>query len=159
MGTPSDIYEYPPTRFVASFIGETNLFDGMVRAKENGKLHIQIEPGDFLVPDSDFETGEMLAVSIRPERILYSAEPVEGFNLEAVVRDQIYVGSVLKTVVELSNGNELKIERLAGQELPNGGRVYLYWKDGDAKLIHSFDEVFADAVENVVMPQGGDLYG
>lgn len=151
VGTPSEIYESPATRFVATFIGETNLFDGMVTAKENGRLHISIEPGDFYVPDEDFANHEMLAVSVRPERMLYSAEPVEGFHLAGTVKEQIYVGSVLKTVVELSNGNEVKIERLAGQELPKGGIVYLYWKDGDAKLIHTFDDVFAGVVEDIVM--------
>ncbi len=151
VGTPSQIYESPRTRFVATFIGETNLFDGIVRAKQNGKLHINVESGDFCVPDEDFKNNEMLAVSVRPERMLYSAEPVEGFNLTGTVKDQIYVGSVLKTVVELPNGNEVKIERLAGQELPKGGMVYLHWNDGDAKLIHTFDDVFAGAVEDVVM--------
>ncbi len=151
VGTPSDIYEAPRTRFVATFIGETNLFDGIVSSKADGRLHISVEPGDFCVPDADFSVNEMLAVSVRPERMLYSTEPVKGFNLEGVVKEQIYVGSVLKTVVALANGNEVKIERLAGQELPKGGKVYLYWKDGDAKLIHTFDDVFAEAVEDIVM--------
>lgn len=151
VGTPSEIYESPHTRFVATFIGETNLFDGIVSAKKNGKLHINVESGDFYVPDEDFKNNEMLTVSVRPERMQYSAEPVEGFNLAGTVKDQIYVGSVLKTMVELPNGNEIKIERLAGQALPKGGRVYLHWKDGDAKLIHTFDDVFAEAVEDIVM--------
>lgn len=151
VGTPSDIYEAPRTRFVATFIGETNLFDGIVSSKADGRLHISVESGDFYVPDEGFAADEMLAVSVRPERMLYSTEPVDGFNLVGFVKEQIYVGSVLKTVVELANGNEVKIERLAGQELPNGGKVYLYWKDGDAKLIHTFDDVFAEAVEDIVM--------
>ena len=151
VGTPFDIYETPATKFVATFIGETNIFDGNVLLAENDRLHIAVEPGDFVVNGTDFKSGEMLSVSVRPERMLYSETPVEGFNLSGTVKDQIYVGSVLKTVVVLSNGNEVKIERLAGQELPKGGRVYLYWNDGDAKLIHTFDNVFASAVENIVM--------
>ncbi len=151
IGTPSEIYESPQTRFVATFIGETNLFDSSVTDATEDRLHIQIEPGDFNVPKDDFKKGDMLVISVRPERMLYSESPVEGFNLEGIVKEQIYVGSILKTVVRLSNGNEVKIERLAGQELPKGGRVYLYWKDGDAKLIKSYDNIFAQAVENIVL--------
>ncbi|MCD8181340.1 MAG: ABC transporter ATP-binding protein [Firmicutes bacterium] len=151
VGTPAEIYESPKTRFVATFIGETNLFDGVVSGVADDRMSIHIEPGDFEVPREDFKAGEMLVISVRPERMLYSAEPVEGFNLEGIVKEQIYVGSILKTVVTLSNGNEIKIERLAGQELPAGGRVFLYWKDGDAKLIRSYDNVFAEAVENIVL--------
>lgn len=151
VGTPFEIYETPQTKFVATFIGETNLFEGSVAEKTGEGLHIAVEPGDFTVNGSGFNKGDMIAVSVRPERMLYSDSPVGGFNLMGRVREQVYVGSVLKTIVVLSNGNEIKIERLAGQELPKGDTVYLYWKDGDAKLIHTFDNIFARAVENIVM--------
>lgn len=153
VGTPYEIYETPKTKFVATFIGETNLFEGSVIKKSGRKLHIAVEPGDFAVEDENenFNQGDMIAVSVRPERMLYSDTPVDGFNLIGTVKEQVYVGSVLKTIVILSNGNEIKIERLAGQELPTGGQVYLYWGNGDAKLIHTFDNVFAQAVENIVM--------
>ncbi len=151
VGTPVDIYESPQTKFVATFIGETNLFEGSVLEKQGDKMRIVVEPGDFKVRGGGFNHGDMVAVSVRPERMLYSESPVEGFGLMGIVKEQVYVGSVLKTIVVLSNGNEIKIERLAGQELPTGGQVYLYWNDGDAKLIHTFDNVFAQAVENIVM--------
>lgn len=151
VGTPMEIYENPQTKFVATFIGETNIFDGSVTECKDGRLHIAVESGDFYETGEGFGKGDMLSVSVRPERMLYSSEPVEGFNLVGTVREQIYVGSVLKTIVVMQNGNEVKIERLAGQELPRGGTVYLHWNAGDAKLIHTFDNVFADAVENIVM--------
>ncbi len=151
VGTPLEIYEYPKTKFVATFIGETNLFEGSVGEKDGDKLKIIIEPGSFKAIGDDFAKGDMVAVSVRPERMLYSETPVEGFNLSGTVKEQVYVGSILNTIVVLSNGNEIKIERLAGQPLPKGGKVYLHWNDGDAKLIHTFDNVFARAVENIVM--------
>ena len=56
----------------------------------------------------------------------------------AALKDYIYVGAVLKCIVSLPNGNELKIERLAGQELPPiGSRIYPYWEPEDAVLIHN----------------------
>ncbi len=150
-GTPVEIYENPATKFVATFIGETNIFDGSVIDESDGKIEIAFECGSFTAKSGEFKSGDMLSVSVRPERMLYSDKPVDGFNLCATVKEQIYVGSVVKTAVVLANGNEVKIERLAGQKLPEGGTVYLYWNNGDAKLIHTFDNVFADAVNNIVM--------
>ena len=64
--------------------------------------------------------------------------PHAGFELVAIVRGYIYVGSILKCIVSLPNGNELKIERLAGQELPEvGSIIYPYWEPEDGVLIHN----------------------
>ncbi|MGN0376331.1 MAG: ABC transporter ATP-binding protein [Suilimivivens sp.] len=149
VGTPLEIYEHPATRFVASFIGETNLFDGAVSSIEGDRVSVTVESGIITGKGTDFKVGEMVAVSVRPERIQYSSKPVEGFTLQAAVKEQVYVGSVLKTIVVLPNGNEIKIERLAGEELPNEGMVYLYWKDEDAKIIHSFDDNIFAAIDNI----------
>ena len=151
VGTPFEIYEKPQTRFVASFIGETNLFDGYVESVRGSDLTVTLETGTVACSGEGFQEKEMVAVSVRPERLLYSETPVEGFTLEGIVKEQIYVGSDLKTVVTLSNGNELRIKRLAGQEIPKGGTVFLYWRKEDAKVIHTMDNTFFQAVENVVM--------
>lgn len=151
VGTPIEIYEQPKTKFVATFIGETNLFEGSVAKADGENLVIAIETGAFEAKSKEFSEGDMLEVSVRPERILYSDKPVEHFDVSGVVKDQVYVGSDLKTIVVLPNGNEIKIKRLAGQKLPQGGKVYLHWADSDAKLIHTFDNVFNKALDNVVI--------
>ena len=57
----------------------------------------------------------------------------------------------MKCVVELPNKNQLKIERLAGEELPKAGyMVFVYWDKEDAVLIHNMDNSFFQAVENAV---------
>lgn len=149
VGTPIEIYEAPKTKFVATFIGETNLFEGSVSAVKNGELTIATETGSFQAKSTDFVPGDLLAVSVRPERMCYSEHPVEGFSLVGVVREQVYVGSDLKTIVELPNGAEIKIKRLAGQSLPTGGSVYLHWAEADAKLIHTYDNVFKKGLDEV----------
>ena len=88
--------------------------------------------------DESFSILEYATVSVRPEKMRFQTEPREGFELVAVVKDYVYVGSVLKCIVALPNGNELKIERLAGQELPPiGSRIFPYWNPEDAVLIHN----------------------
>ena len=139
LATPIDIYEHPTTRFVATFIGETNIYDGCVTSITDGIAKITLENGAVKVAcDDTFSILEYATISVRPEKMRFSITPVDDFELVAQVKDYIYVGSVLKCIVALPNGNELKIERLAGQELPEiGSRIYPYWAPEDAVLIHN----------------------
>ena len=159
IGSPTEIYERPATKFVATFIGETNVFDGTIRSIEGGKAVIGIENGEVTssgsVEEGDgkntgFAVNEFVTVSVRPEKMHFSPKPVEGFTVPAVVRDYIYVGSVLKCIAVLPNGNELKMEKLAGEELPPiGEKVFICWEPEDAVLIHSLDNRFYQSMENI----------
>lgn len=151
VGSPTEIYESPKTKFVATFIGETNLFEGSVASAVGNEIGVTVESGSFTVQGRGFAQGELITVSVRPEKMLYSSNPVPGFSLQGLVKDQVYVGSILKTIVVLSDGQEIKIERLAGQEMPKNGLVYLYWNDADAKLIRDLDSVVYEAAENVTL--------
>ena len=159
IGSPTEIYERPATKFVATFIGETNVFDGTIRSIEGGKAVIGIENGEVTssgsVEEGDgkntgFAVNEFVTVSVRPEKMHFSPKPVEGFTVPAVVRDYIYVGSVLKCIAVLPNGNEIKMEKLAGEELPPiGEKVFICWEPEDAVLIHSMDNRFYQSMENI----------
>lgn len=159
IGSPTEIYERPATKFVATFIGETNVFDGTIRSIEGGKAVIGIENGEVTssgsVEEGDgkntgFAVNEFVTVSVRPEKMHFSPKPVEGFTVPAVVRDYIYVGSVLKCIAVLPNGNEIKMEKLAGEELPPiGEKVFISWEPEDAVLIHSLDNRFYQSMENI----------
>ena len=151
VGVPKEIYEAPESKFVATFIGETNLFEGMVGSVSGDRVSIAVESGSILGRGEGFTENEMVAVSVRPERMQYSLTPVEGFTIQGLVKEQIYIGSVLKSIVMLANGHELKLERLAGDALPEDGPVYLYWNPEDARLIHPHDQDVYHAVETAVM--------
>ncbi len=151
LATPTEIYEHPATKFVATFIGETNIYDGCITKIQDGIATITLENGAVKVscPD-DFSLLEYATISVRPEKMKFSTEPVEGFELVAQVKDYVYVGSVLKCIVSLPNGNELKIERLAGQELPPvNSKCYPYWKPEDAVLIHNESHYIFEALKNI----------
>ncbi len=151
VGVPKEIYEAPESKFVATFIGETNLFEGMVSSVEGDAVSVAVESGAVCGRAEGFREGEIVAVSVRPERVQYSLSPVEGFTIQGLVKEQIYVGSVLKSIVVLPNGYEVRLERLAGDALPADGPVYLYWQPQDARLIHPRDQEVYHAVETAVM--------
>ena len=151
LATPTEIYEHPKTKFVATFIGETNIYDGCITSITDGVATMTLENGAVSVKcPEDFSLLEYATISVRPEKMRFATEPVEGFELEAQVKDYIYVGSVLKCIVSLPNGNELKIERLAGQELPPiGSKCYPYWNIDDAVLIHNESHYIFEALNNI----------
>lgn len=150
LGTPSEIYESPKTRFVATFIGETNTFDGCIRSIDGEHISVMIENGNICGCGKGFTLNEYITVSVRPEKMKYSDVPIDGFTIKAIVKDYVYVGSVIKCIVSLPNGNELKIERLAGEELPKlGSSVYIYWEEKDAVLIHNQDQLIFQAVDSI----------
>lgn len=151
LASPTEIYEHPATKFVATFIGETNIYDGCITRIEDGIAVMTLENGAVSVKcPEDFSLLEYATISVRPEKMKFASSPVEGFELEAQVKDYIYVGSVLKCIVSLPNGNELKIERLAGQDLPPiGSKCYPYWNVEDAVLIHNESHYIFEALNNI----------
>ena len=159
IGSPTEIYERPATKFVATFIGETNVFDGTIRSIENGRAVVSIENGEItssgsveegVEKNTGFAVNEFVTVSVRPEKMHVSPEPVDGFNVPAMVKDYIYVGSVIKCIAVLPNGNEIKMEKLAGEELPAiGEKIFICWTPEDAVLIHSLDNRFYQSMENI----------
>ena len=151
LASPTDIYEHPATRFVATFIGETNIYDGCVTHIENGIATVTLENGAVRVGcDDSFSVLEYATVSVRPEKMRFDKNKHEGFELIAVVKGYIYVGAVLKCIVSLPNGNELKIERLAGQDLPEvGSIIYPYWEAEDGVLIHNDSHKIFKALDEI----------
>ena len=68
LATPTEIYEHPATRFVATFIGETNTYDGCVTSITDSVATITLENGAVKVAcDDSFNILEYATVSVRPE--------------------------------------------------------------------------------------------
>ncbi len=150
LGTPSEIYEHPVTKFVADFIGESNLFEAVTEKTEGDLIRLAAESGTILGKGAGFENNELVNVSVRPEKLKYSENPVEGFSIAGVVKDNIYIGTMVKTIFVLSNGHEIKMSTLSGQSLPEAGSTkYIYWDIGDAVLMHSISHHIIQTVENV----------
>lgn len=141
LGSPTEIYEYPKTKFVAGFIGESNIFDGKVTAVDGNLLTVETEAGSLQVCGEGFAVGEEMHVSIRPEYLEASTSPVVGFSLEGKIKDYIYQGSVVKTAIDLTNGMEVKYSRFEqDQTVSEGQKVYVSWKPEKAVAIKKFEQ-------------------
>ena len=141
---PVEIYEKPKSRFVADFIGESNIFKGKIKTMEDGILHAECKQGDCLLYGEGFEAEEEIYISVRPEYLMLSKEKQEGFSLKAKIIDYVFMGTLVKAILLTEDGKEIKYSRFEkNQSLDIGDEVYLYWDydKGVAIKKTSFDEM------------------
>ncbi len=138
VGKPEEIYERPQSRFVADFIGESNILEASASIAGYNTLTLTMDCGFGVAKGTDFLEGELVFVSIRPEKAQLTETKVQGFEMPGFVKEYTYMGQIIKAVVELGNGREFKVNRLAGQYLPPiGTPVYISWNAEDAVVIHA----------------------
>jgi thiamine transport system ATP-binding protein len=73
VGTPREVYERPATEFVASFVGENNLFRGEVRGTEGTETVVSVDGTELRVDDGDLAGGD-LTFCVRPEDLTVDAD-------------------------------------------------------------------------------------
>lgn len=136
LASPMEIYDRPLTKFVAGFIGESNIFDGKVTGSANGIIEVETHAGTVRVKGEGFEKGEAIHVSIRPEYIKVSRNNAEEFDLRGTVKDFIYMGTVVKTSVDLKDGTEIKYSRFEkDDDFREGDTLSVYWNPERAVAI------------------------
>ena len=103
IGKPSELYESPRSSFVAAFIGDTNFLDGKVDAsvaKDYSRLAIEEFPSVLCFNDKQLSSGELVHLSLRPEKLRISREKPEVHPLlncvQGVVEDVVYRGDNTK---------------------------------------------------------------
>jgi len=127
IGTPTEIYEFPMTKFVADFIGSVNMFEGQlvedlpdrarIRSEELGGV-IYIDHGISSAP------GAMVWAAIRPEKInILRSHPGETNEncVKGVVKEIAYMGDMSIYLVKIESGKTIRVtlpnvERLSDDE-------------------------------------------
>lgn len=99
IGTPEDIYNEPANAFVADFIGDSNIFNGIM----TGKLKARFCGGEFVCVD-DVEEGTHITAVVRPEDVILTA-PEKG-RIRGTVTSVIFKGMHYEITVE-SGKNEI----------------------------------------------------
>lgn len=139
MGDPSQIYERPQTRFVAEFIGDTNLLPGRIEGSHPSMLWITTRTGHKLKVHP-VNTGQQpltsgpVVVSIRPEKIQLSTDlPSEALNwVQGHLKHTLYMGTHINCQLELPSGDLLTVRQPNHCELtPESGLLYAAWSPED----------------------------
>jgi putrescine transport system ATP-binding protein len=146
VGTPSEIYEFPQSRFVADFVGTTNLFEGTVSATEAGLVTVRSpEAGCDLVVDElgRFSGGQRVWVALRPEKIRLSKQPAaEAVNqIKGMVWELGYLGNRSTYRIKTETGKMVTVfaqndRRTSEWSIDWSDEVYLSWTANCAVLLH-----------------------
>ena len=141
LGTPADLYFRPRTVFVADFLGESNLFAGVVE-QGGHDVTVALAAGGGRIEasaQSPLATGSRVRVMVRPQNI--GLGPREGANqVEGRVLDTMITGSLTKLYVESPAGADEPLVLCyptSSRDAPHaiGERVVLHWNRIDAVAV------------------------
>lgn len=132
IGTPTEIYEFPNSRFVADFIGSINMFEGVVGALVGDWARIDVPalgtPVKVLAR-ADLAPGARVVVAIRPEKIAIGRErPAAANAFAGTVRDLGYFGKDSLYRVSLPSGALVSVNNVNTRRADENGRI-AQWED------------------------------
>jgi len=126
-GTPVDIYDEPINRFVADFIGESNIVDGVM--KED--YLVEFVGKEFECADAGMRPNEKVEIVIRPEDLTLTS--IEKGKLTVEVDTQLFRGVHYEIICYDENGNEWMIHSTRKAEV--GSKVGLYFEPHDIHVM------------------------
>jgi spermidine/putrescine transport system ATP-binding protein len=141
LGTPEELYERPATRFVADFIGTTNLLTGAVESIDAGAALVRLAGGDTCrIAGRDLQTGHTVELSVRPESIVMrranGTAPAGPERLHAQVEQVAYLGGSVQYQVRTHGGLSITVVApKTGDRHPVGTDVDIAWAPDEALVL------------------------
>lgn len=169
IGKPSELYESPRSSFVAAFIGDTNFLNGKVIAahdvsEEYSRLVVDNFPSVLCFNDKKLLSGELVHLSLRPEKLRISLEKPELDKFcncfQGIVEDVVYKGDHTKFWVRL-DGHRLGVTQqhsrflLDTQPIKWKDRVWVWWHADDGFILAQFnasDQKLVEAPGDTMSP-------
>lgn len=122
---PARLYEYPNTRFVASFLGDTNFFCGRVEGDVIDVNGVKLKPRGGI----EGQKGEEITVIVRPEKMKIRVEPTDiTINIASgVVDSYTYLGTLTRYYIQIKKGWVVMVDSTDTKIYPEGSKVILTW--------------------------------
>jgi spermidine/putrescine transport system ATP-binding protein len=149
LGDPEVLYERPTTRFVASFLGVSNLLPASVVGRDGAYATAKLQDQTPIrVPSALVDGQTTVSIGVRPEKIRLAeaaADSPAGHNrLVGVVRDASYIGVSTQYIIESRGGTltvyEQNVERATRAELwSRGDEVQLTWSPDHSFVVPEGD--------------------
>jgi putrescine transport system ATP-binding protein len=138
MGTPTEVYEQPATRYVADFIGDVNLIEAKVTGRDEKGVLLQspmVAAPLRAVTEADVAAGAAVTIALRPEKMkITMRKPADATEntVRGVVSGIAYLGDFSIYRVTLENGVVFKaarpnVTRVSDQPIGWDDRVFLSW--------------------------------
>jgi len=138
IGRPLDIYRHPSNRFVASFVGESNLIEAEIMQKRGTTVTLKNRAGYVFDAESrDAIDVGRVTVLVRPERIAITSEPTAS-STPVTVTSAIFLGEILRIEAQMDGGDTLLIRctDTARRPLPDvGDRLHVSWGPEDCWVL------------------------
>jgi putative spermidine/putrescine transport system ATP-binding protein len=145
VGTPAEIYNQPTTRFVADFIGDTNIFCGERIGTSTGQLALDMGKDLILAlpASADMPSTGVLSVALRPEKIRLSprseaAGGVSGATAHGVVENTNFLGGSVLYRIVLEGGHRVLVQQpnaATDRLFVPGNGVTLDWTPADLVVL------------------------
>ena len=127
-GAPRDLYEAPANLFVADFIGDANLVNGVLESKAGDKATVRIAGVSVNLPHRDQAPGE-IKLAIRPEAIVLETVKPGRPVIEGTIAKAAYLGTHMEYTVVTEAGDLFVVDRDVARPIAVGGSVWLSLAD------------------------------
>jgi putrescine transport system ATP-binding protein len=137
VATPPELYEQPASRWVAGFIGDVNLLEGVVVSADAGGLAIEGAQGRRyrVAAGAEVKRGQRVCLALRPEKLRLAATKPEGIGENCVsgrVHDIAYLGDISLYKIKLDDGSLTtaslaNASRQIDRQIGWGDEVWLTW--------------------------------
>jgi len=140
VGSPLALYEHPATEFVAGFLGDVNLVDGVAAEVASGLVRVQISDGPEVLTLGGLPqaAGKRVRLTIRPERLEIETTGLAGPNAwRGRVREVAFHGELVRYGVEVQSSIVLRVTRpFRGQDtlFAVGQEIWLTSRPDDWRL-------------------------
>jgi spermidine/putrescine transport system ATP-binding protein len=165
LGAPEELYDRPATRFVADFIGTTNLLAGTVEGRTGDAVVVVLEGGERCVAPEGTVAGRVVELAVRPEAIRLARHDgdaeVAGARpaLCGRVLQSAYLGTSVSHQVRTDGGLVLTVVVPRAVERPDpGDRVRLDWDPADVLVLERDAAVQTPGAQGA-QPQGPQAQG
>lgn len=142
IGTAQEIYRTPSTRFVAEFLGSSNIFQGTLVQSESGATALDTPLGRF---ETGAELGARLGAAatmtvLDTKTNLAASRPEHARNVLPVrMIGEEFVGATATIYLEAAGGQEIRVQKghdeLSDLPLEIGRELFIHWEPADSHVI------------------------
>ena len=142
--TPTNVYKYPSTRFVAEFLGEVNLFDVRIQDFVSNKAMVTYQDGSVgsahvsSALAANVIPGKNGSVCVRPERLQILASNENADNeFTAIVKESIYLGATTRMTAS-AMGRDIIVTSSDNENFSvseSGSEIRIGWNSDDGQLL------------------------
>jgi iron(III) transport system ATP-binding protein len=135
-GTPRELYEAPVSLFVADFVGDSNLVDGELTARNGVAGRVLVGGVEFHLPHRGAVPGPV-KVAVRPESLRLSTASPAGPALEGRIAKAAYLGTHMEYTVSTPVGELFVVDRNVTRPTPAGTPVWVAFEEHGVTVVPS----------------------